>query len=49
VIGVPLREKAEIHTVPDEENSVFELRFPYRNNLVDSQKKKNTAINIVQL
>jgi hypothetical protein len=48
VRGVPLREKVEIRIVPDEESGVSELRFWYRNKLVDSQKIKNTDINIVQ-
>lgn len=48
VRGVPLREKVEIRIVPDEESGVSELRFWYKNKLVDIQKVKNIDINIVQ-
>jgi hypothetical protein len=48
VKGVPLREPIEIRIVPDEKTSISDLRFWYKNRLVDIQKVKNSDINIVQ-
>lgn len=48
VKGVPLGEVVEIRIVPDEKGVISELRFWYRNRLVDIQRVKNDDINIVQ-
>ena len=40
VKNVPLREKVEIRVIPDRKGGVSELRFWYRNKLVDIQKLK---------
>jgi hypothetical protein len=48
VKGVPLREAVEIRIVPDEKMGISELRFWYKNRLMDIQKAKNTDVNIVQ-
>jgi hypothetical protein len=48
VKGVPLRELIELRIVPEEKIGISELRFWYKNKLVDIQKARNTDINIVQ-
>jgi hypothetical protein len=48
VKGVPLREAVEIRIVPEEKSGISELRFWYKNRLVDIQKARNEDINIVQ-
>ena len=40
VKGVPLREAVEIRIVPEEKSGISELRFWYKNRLVDIQKAK---------
>lgn len=46
--GVPLRERVEMRIVPNEKTGISELRFWYKNKLVDVQRAKNSDINIVQ-
>jgi hypothetical protein len=48
VRGVPLREKVEIRIVPEEKRGISELRFWYKNKLVDVQKMNTSDLNIVQ-
>lgn len=45
--GVPLRERVEMRIVPDEKTGISELRFWYKNKLVDVQRAKNSDINVV--
>lgn len=45
---VPLREQVEIRIVPDLQKGVSELRFWYRNKLVDTHIMKNSDLDIVQ-
>ncbi|MBU1078783.1 MAG: DDE-type integrase/transposase/recombinase [Spirochaetes bacterium] len=46
--GVPLREQVEIRIVPDMQKGVSELRFWYKNKLVDLHTMKNSDLDIVQ-
>jgi hypothetical protein len=48
VRGVPLWEKVEIRIVPEEKRGISELRFWYKNKLVDVQKMNTSDLNIVQ-
>ena len=48
VRGVPLREKVEIRIAPNKGTDISELRFWYKNKLVDTQKMKTSDIGIVQ-
>jgi len=48
VKGVPLRDKVEIRMVPSQKRGISELRFWYRNKLVDVKRATNTDLGIVQ-
>jgi len=47
VSGVPLHSKVQMRIVPDKDTGIAEVRFWYKDKLVDIQKVKNTDLNLV--
>ena len=48
VSGVPLRKEVELRIVPDKKTGLTEIRFWYKDKLVDTQQVKNSDLNLVQ-
>jgi hypothetical protein len=46
VPGVPIRERVFLRIVPDKKSGIAEIRFWYKDKLVDTQKVKNEELNL---
>lgn len=48
ISAAPIRERVQLRIVPDKESGLAEIRFWYKDKLIDVQKVKNSDLNLVQ-